>query len=92
MLRQRARVGGLARRYCASSAASSSTTTPPDDEKEALEATMKLAPMLTPEEMEERERLLTEGFSSWTRKDLANFVRGASTRGRAPTHDHSYRG
>ena len=64
MLRQRARVGGLARRYCASSAASSSATTPPDDEKEAPSgsSTTSFGFRTVPEE--DKERLVGNVFHS----------------------------
>ena len=55
----------------------------PDEEKEELEKTLESAPGLTDEEMEEKERLLTEGFTQWTRKDLMNFVRGLEDAGRS---------
>lgn len=54
----------------------------PDDDREALEAQLKVAPPISAEEIDEREQLLTEGFGSWTRKDLANFVRGLEEFGR----------
>ena len=55
----------------------------PDEEKEELEKTLESAPGLTDEEMEEKEKLLTEGFTQWTRKDLMNFVRGLEDAGRS---------
>ena len=48
------------------------------DEKVAQE----LAPPLSEEQMEEKERLMNEGFTQWMRRDLLNFVRGCELYGR----------
>ena len=42
----------------------------------------KVAPPLTPEQQAEKEGLLAAGFTSWSRKDLSNFVRGLEEYGR----------
>ena len=59
----------------------------PDEEREAFERQMKeaadAAPPLTAEQHEEREKLLSEGFATWSKKDLANFVRGLEEFGRS---------
>jgi SWI/SNF-related matrix-associated actin-dependent regulator of chromatin subfamily A member 5 len=49
---------------------------------EELEAAEAAAPPLSEEEEEEKERLMQQGFGSWTRKDLVAFVRGLEEYGR----------
>ena len=53
-----------------------------EEEQKALEASLPAAPPLSAEELEEREQLMSEGFTSWTRKDLVAFVRGCEMYGR----------
>jgi len=59
----------------------------PEEEREAFEKGLPLAPALSEAELEERERLLTEGFTAWTRKDLTNFVRGLEEFGRSALNE-----
>jgi len=42
----------------------------------------KVAPPLTAEEIELKEKLLAEGFTTWTKKDVNNFVKGVELHGR----------
>lgn len=53
-----------------------------EEEREAFAKSLPPTPPLSQEEMDEREKLLTEGYSHWTRKDLHNFVRGLEEFGR----------
>eukprot|EP00916_Digyalum_oweni_P009359 GHVL01015781.1.p1 GENE.GHVL01015781.1~~GHVL01015781.1.p1 ORF type:complete len:1001 (-),score=230.73 GHVL01015781.1:13-3015(-) len=50
--------------------------------RDAVPGSVDTSNALTNEERDEKERLLTEGFSDWTKKDLHNFLRGAETYGR----------
>ena len=43
---------------------------------------MRVAPPLSEEQIEEKERLMQDGFTNWTRRDLNNFVRGLEEFGR----------
>jgi len=58
----------------------------PDADKVDKEAE-RLAPPLSAEELEEKEQLLSQGFSNWTRKDLNNFIRGLEEHGRDNIRD-----
>ncbi|KAG5113651.1 hypothetical protein JHK82_036920 [Glycine max] len=51
-------------------------------EKEVRYLMVEVGDPLTAEELEEKERLLEEGFSSWTRRDFNTFIRACEKYGR----------
>ena len=52
-------------------------------EQEALEREMeRVAPPLSEEQLEEKDRLMQDGFTQWSRRDLNNFIRGLEEYGR----------
>jgi hypothetical protein len=57
--------------------AQGNTLMPPADDPDA-------PPPLTDAERDERERLMTEGFVSWNKRDFLNFIRGCDMRARLP--------
>ena len=62
------------------------STTPtekaPEEENAEVVEDYSEAPPLTEEELDEREKLLSEGFSTWSRKDYLTFVRACERYGR----------
>jgi hypothetical protein len=57
--------------------AQGNTLMPPADDPDA-------PPPLTDAERDERERLMTEGFVSWNKRDFLNFIRGCDMRASLP--------
>ena len=62
---------------------SSTKPEPPDHERLSFKLEEKIKTLhLTPEEEEEKQRLLDEGFGSWNRRDYRNYVSACEKHGR----------